>query len=76
MLTTTFTELRKNAKKYFDAAEKGERIQVLRHGKPIAEISPPSLLGEIRSWKRPALRRKIKGVSLSAQILKQRAEER
>ena len=41
MTRTTFTELRKHAKTYFDSVERGETIQVLRHGKVVAEIVPP-----------------------------------
>ncbi len=40
MITVTFSELRNNAKKYFDAVEEGETIEVYRNGKPIAILSP------------------------------------
>jgi prevent-host-death family protein len=40
MKTVTFSQLRNNAKKYFDAVEKGESVEVYRHGKPAAILSP------------------------------------
>jgi len=38
MRETTFTELRNQAKQFFDLVESGEIVRVLRNGKPIAEI--------------------------------------
>jgi len=46
----TFTELRNHAKTYFDFAESGETIRVLRNGKPIADIVP--VMADLPSWKR------------------------
>ena len=37
MRTPSFTEFRQNAAAFFDAAEKGETIRVLRHGRAILE---------------------------------------
>jgi len=55
MQQVTFTELRNHAKTYFDFAESGETIRVLRNGKPIADIVP--VMADLPSWKRrkPAL---------------------
>ena len=76
MTQTTFTEFRKHAKAYFDSVEKGEKVQVLRHGKVIAEIVPPyEKLGSL-SWKKPGLKLKIPGVSASKTIIKERRESR
>ncbi len=50
MRQTTFTELRNNAKAYFDAVEAGETVRVLRNGKPIADIVPVPPVTP--SWKR------------------------
>ena len=52
MTQTTFTDFRKHAKAYFDSVEKGETVRVIRHGKVIAEIVPPSKAGKAR-WKKP-----------------------
>ena len=40
MRHATFTEVRNQAKQYFDAVEAGETVRVLRNGKPIADIVP------------------------------------
>ena len=50
MRQTTFTELRKQAKTFFDAVERGEVVRVFRNGKPIADIVP--VVSETPSWKR------------------------
>lgn len=76
MKTITFTEFRRNAAACFDTVEKGEKIRVLRHGRPIADIVPVSDEKHIPSWKRPALRLSIEGVSLSQEILKDRERAR
>ncbi|HTB23166.1 MAG TPA: type II toxin-antitoxin system Phd/YefM family antitoxin [bacterium] len=36
MITTTFTHFRNTAASYFDKVEKGESVQIYRHGKPSA----------------------------------------
>ncbi len=76
MRTVTFTEFRKHASGLLSEVEQGSNLLVLRHGKPIAEISPPaSLRKEIPSWKRPALRLTTTGAGLSAAILQERKGE-
>ena len=52
MQTTTFTEFRRQAKRYFDAVEQGETVRVTRRGRVIARIIPADK--EIKpSWKTP-----------------------
>jgi antitoxin (DNA-binding transcriptional repressor) of toxin-antitoxin stability system len=76
MKTVTFTEFREHASQLFSEVEEGSSLLVLRHGKPIAEISPPSLQrGENPSWKQPGLRLAVKGAGLSAAILQERRHE-
>lgn len=75
MKTITFTEFRKNASSIFSAVENGEIIVILRHGKPIAEISPPSKSDSLPSWKKPGLRLSVKGTELSSAILEERERE-
>jgi antitoxin (DNA-binding transcriptional repressor) of toxin-antitoxin stability system len=76
MKTVTFTEFRKRASGVLSDVEKGETFLVLRHGKPIAEISPPSAERTAGpSWKRPGSRLTIKGAGLSATILGERRRE-
>lgn len=74
MRIATFSELRNNAKKYFDFVEGGETVEVYRHGKPVALLSPVSH-GSTSRWKsaRPV---KIPGVSLSRVILEARNEKK
>lgn len=75
MKTITFTEFRKHASSLFSAVEDGEIIVVLRHGKPIAEISPVSQKNDLPSWKKPGLRLSVKGSELSPAILEERERE-
>ena len=76
MKTVTFTELRAHASGLFSDVESGETLLVLRHGKPIAEITPvsPDRAGT-PSWKRPALKLTARGAGLSAAILEERRRE-
>ena len=75
MTTVTFTEFRKHASGLISDVENGETLVILRHGKPVAEVSPvaPVRTG-VPSWKRRALRLEIPGVSLSQAILEEREE--
>ena len=73
MKLVRFTEFRKHASGLFSEVEGGETLIVLRHGKPIAEISPVGLAGQKGSaWKRPGLRLASKGAGLAAAILEER----
>ena len=75
MKTITFTEFRKHASTLLSAVENGEVIVVVRHGKPIAEISPPARSENLPSWKKPGLRLAVKGIELSSVILEERERE-
>jgi antitoxin (DNA-binding transcriptional repressor) of toxin-antitoxin stability system len=76
MKAVTFTEFRKRASELFSSVEGGENILILRHGKPIAEISPVSPTPEgVPSWKRRGLRLTAKGASLSTAIIEERRDE-
>ena len=76
MKTVTFTEFRKNASGLLSAVEGGTNLLVLRHGKPIAEISPVSPAPDrAPSWKRRGLRLIAKGASLSGAIIEERRGE-
>ena len=72
MRSATFTEFRNNARKYFDRVEKGETIEIFRHGKPVAMLVP------VKKFERAAVRSiqplKIPGVSLSRALLDERNE--
>ena len=73
MKTITFTEFRKNASVLFNEVEQGETLTIIRHGKIIAEISPPSI-NDFRkpAWKKPAPKLTLKGKSLSNIIIDDR----
>jgi antitoxin (DNA-binding transcriptional repressor) of toxin-antitoxin stability system len=73
MRETTFTELRNQAKHYFDLVESGEIVRVIRNGKPIAEIHP--IAGDLPSWKRrPARPLVVGGAPVSRLIVDERSE--
>lgn len=76
MRTVTLTEFRNHASGMLSDVEGGETLVVLRHGRPIARVSP--IKAEERrlpSWRRPALRLTTKGEGLSATILDEREHE-
>jgi len=76
MKTVTFTEFRKRASALLTDVEHGEVLIVLRHGRPVAEVSPMGENGgQTPSWQRPALRLVTKGKSLSAAIPEERRED-
>jgi antitoxin (DNA-binding transcriptional repressor) of toxin-antitoxin stability system len=72
MTSFSFTEFRKKASKVLNLVEKGETIQLLRHGKAIAKIVPIGSRETKPAWKRPGLRLVISGASLSKAVLEER----
>ena len=74
MRTVTFSELRNQAKKYFDAVENGETVEIYRHGKPVAILMPIRKRSMDR-WK-TSHPLKLSGTSLSQAILADRSEGR
>ncbi len=73
MKTVTFTEFRRRASRMISEVEHGETLVVIRHGKPVAEVSP--FMGDslkTASWQRPGPRLASKGVPLSDAILAER----
>jgi prevent-host-death family protein len=73
MKQAAFTELRNNAKLFFDQVEAGETVRILRNGKPIADIVPIS--PSLPSWKRrTATPLVVSGASLSKLILADRGQ--
>ena len=73
MLTISSSELRRKVKKYFDAVERGETVQVTRRKRVVARIVPVENKTH-PSWKKPALRLVIPGVELSKMISEDREE--
>lgn len=74
MRMVTFSELRNQAKKYFDAVEQGETVEIYRHGKPIALLTP--IRGRALDRWKSARPLGLAGASLSAAILADRSERR
>jgi antitoxin (DNA-binding transcriptional repressor) of toxin-antitoxin stability system len=71
MKQAAFTELRNNAKLFFDQVEAGETIRIMRNGKAIADIVP--IAQALPSWKRrTASPLVVSGASLSKLILEDR----
>ena len=76
MKTVTLTEFRSHASGLLTDVENGETLIVIRHGRPIAEVSPVVEGGTRQpSWKSRALRLSVKGASLSAAIREERERE-
>ena len=76
MTTVSVTEFRGKASGMFTRVEHGETLVVLRHGRPIAEVSPVTHQDEVQpSWKKPALRLTTKGADLASAILEERTRE-
>jgi len=73
MKTIGFTEFRNHASDMMTTVEHGETLLVVRHGRPIAEVSPAT--DQQPSWKRPALRLSTKGAGLAAAIIGEREHE-
>ena len=76
MKTITATELRNRTAALLTEVEKGEVLLVLRHGRPIAEVSAVATDSQqTPSWKKPGLRLAIKGPGLASAILEERDRE-
>ena len=76
MKTVTSSEFRKSASAVLDLVEKGEVVQVLRHGKAIAKIIPAGREHAKPAWKRPGVRIAASGASLSKAVLEERRSSR
>jgi prevent-host-death family protein len=71
MKQVNFSEFRKNASSFLDEIESGAVITIVRHGRPVAEVSPlrPSAKP---AWSRPGLRLAVSGASLAKAVLEER----
>ena len=71
MQEATLSELRRQARHFFDLVEAGEVVRVLRNGRPIAEIHP--IASNPPSWKqRPARPLAIGGKEIGRLIVEER----
>src|SRR5437870_221507 len=55
MKTISFTEFRNKASSLVDLVEKGEEVEILRHGKVVARLVPAVSRRE-SAWKKPGLK--------------------
>lgn len=76
MKTVTSTEFRQHAAAYLNAVERGETFRILRHGKPVADLTPIKTGKAVPSWKRCIEPIKLRGISISDMIIKERDEHR
>jgi prevent-host-death family protein len=75
MITVNFPDFKSHTDRYFEAVERGETVEIRRHGKPTAVLSPAGKPAD-DYWKRPIEPLVIKGLSLSKEILADREEGR
>ncbi len=71
MKTVSSSEFRKNVSAYLDLVERGEEVDIQRHGKVVARLIPSSPRGE-PSWKKPGLKLVTRAPSLTKAILEDR----
>ena len=71
MKTVSFTDFRNNASSFLDLVEKGEEVEIQRHGKVVARLVPP-VSRQQASWKKPGLKLVTKAPSLSKAVLEDR----
>lgn len=71
MKTISFTDFRNNASSLIDLVEKGEEVQIQRHGKVVARLVPP-VEREEPAWKKPGLKLVTKAPSISKAVLEDR----
>ena len=75
MRETTCTELRNNAKTFFDAVEDGETVRVYRNGRPVADIVP--IRAAMPAWKKlPQIQLSLGSLSLGDEVLADRNGKR
>jgi prevent-host-death family protein len=74
MQAIAFTEFRRNASNLLTEVEQGKTFLILRHGRPVAEISPVSEQETaVPAWKQPGIKLRYPGAELSDAILAERS---
>jgi len=63
-----FTEFRNKSKEFMDAVENGQSYVIIRHGKPIANVTPFKEVS-VQPWKRTPKRVTLKGNASTTDIL-------
>ncbi len=73
MKTIPVTDFRKNTASFINQVEHGERLVLIRRGKPVAEVIPFSDRPQKKpAWKQSSVRLQIQGSDLSSAILEDR----
>lgn len=72
MPTVASSEFRRNASKLLDRVERGEIVQIQRHGKVVAQLSPAIQNPRAPAWKQPFTPLKIGGKSGAEMIFEDR----
>lgn len=76
MRRVNVTDLRRNISGLIARVERGETILVVRHGQPVAEVTPVALAAPtLPSWKRRSAPLAIKGAALARAIVEERRDE-
>ena len=76
MKSVSLTQFRANASELFTEVENGQTILVLRHGRPVAEVSPVrGRTGQQPAWQKPGLRLVATGAGLAEAIMSERRDE-
>ena len=70
-----FTEFRNKSKEFMDAVENGQSYVIIRHGKPIANVTPFKE-ADVQGWKRPHRRIAPKGTKTSTDYILEGRSER
>lgn len=74
MITVTYTDFRSHVKRYVEAAERGETVEIHRRGRPAAVLSAAKKPAD-DYWKQvKPLPIKLDGVSASQMIVQEREE--
>ncbi len=76
MRAVSFSEFRRNASALLDLIERGEVVQILRHGRAIAKVVPCEGNDTTPAWKQRGLRIIAPGASLSKAVLEERRSSR
>jgi prevent-host-death family protein len=71
MKSVSFTKFRNNASSFLDLVEKGEEVEIHRHGRVVARLVPPVSRRQA-AWKKPGLKLITKAPSLSKAVLEDR----
>lgn len=76
MIKINMREFSHNIAKYIDRADKGEKIVLIKRGKPVVDITPHNEDPRKPGWKRKIDKIAVKGETFAETVTKLRDEER